>query len=242
MARSSSMPGARGFSLLELILVVAILLLFAGVLLRAAGGSDERIEGEDTVNRMDRIEAAIRAYATDVLSLPPDLAALAALPAGVARWGGPYVGDDFDQGPSRLPLSFDEDGFGRAFRYSIASAARAQLRSAGANGVFDDADDFARTVDVTPEWRLETRRRLRLLDAAAFKLNQDLGAPATSVFEDLRAALLAAGYLNDDPRFAIDAFGNPFALGHPDPPALRVTSPVFFYSYPGPAPPLPLCP
>jgi len=232
----------RGFSLLELVLVVAILTLFAGVLVRRIGPSAERLENEETASRLDRLEEAIRGYATDALALPPDLAALAIRPAGVPRWGGPYVGNPFDQAPAGIPTAYDEDGFGRSIGYATLGPTRAEIRSAGANGTAGDADDFARIVDVTPEWRAETRRRLRLLDAAASKYNQDLGGPSTSAFEDLRTTLLAARYLNDDGRFALDAFGNPFVLGHPDPPALRVTSPIFLYSFPGSVPPIPLCP
>ena len=227
---------------LGLVVAGGLLALLAGVRIPGLSRVRKLRRGDDTAERMDRLERAIRAYAEDVFALPPDLDALFLPPPGVVGWCGPYLADDFDQAPPDVVSSSTDDGFGEPFEYTLLSPLRARVRASGANLAAGDADDFARTLNVVPELREETLRRLRILNALAAKYNADRGGPITSDFGLVRSALLAAGYLNDDPRYEQDAFGNAYLVTETDAPAIRITSPVFVYTTNDPAAPLPPAP
>lgn len=243
VARPSSRPDARrGLTLLELVVAVGLLALFAGALLPGFARARKVRRGDEVVERTDRIEAAIRAYTEDVLALPASLGALSVSPGGGVRWGGPYLGDDFAQAPPGTIARYDDDAFGRPFEYATLSPFRAQLRSLGSDGIRGNADDFVRTISIVPELRAETLDRLKVLNALSQKYNQVVGGPSTSSFSAFRTALVGALYLNDDPRYAQDAFGNTFLVSATDPPALRITSPALRYSTDDPVAPVPAAP
>jgi prepilin-type N-terminal cleavage/methylation domain-containing protein len=234
-------PRPRGFTLLELVVAVALLALLSGAIALALAPRQGLLRGERTRGRFDRIEAAIRAFVEDTGALPQDLAALA-VSGGVEGWDGPYLVDEFDQAPPSVAASFRQDGYGRDLAYAVVHPFRATLRSAGANGSPEDADDFVRTIDAIPELRAETVRRLRVLNAVSGKYAADFAPAITGSFPALRSALIEAQYLNDDPRYATDAFGEAFRVTAVDPPAIRVTSPVFCYSTDDPTAPIPPAP
>src|SRR5581483_3621031 len=88
----------RGFTLLELLVVLAILGLLIGLVAPAAIrqlGSAKHKVAEQTIARL---ASFLDLYRVDVGSYPSTeqgLAALLEAPAGVANWNGPYVkGDD----------------------------------------------------------------------------------------------------------------------------------------------------
>jgi len=104
----------RGFTLLELLVVLAILGLLIGLVapaaLRQLGSAKEKIAHQS----IERLASVLDIYKLDVGVYPTTdqgLQALIAKPQGVTRWSGPYVKGD------KVP----EDPWGRPFQYRSPS-------------------------------------------------------------------------------------------------------------------------
>jgi general secretion pathway protein G len=104
----------RGFTLLELLVVLAILGLLIGLVapaaLRQLGSAKEKIAHQS----IERLATVLDMYKLDVGSYPTTdqgLQALISRPPGVSRWSGPYLKGD------KVP----EDPWGRAFIYHSPS-------------------------------------------------------------------------------------------------------------------------
>jgi general secretion pathway protein G len=99
-----------GFTLLELLVVLAILGLLIGLVapaaLRQLGSAKEKIAHQS----IERLASVLDIYKLDVGTYPTTeqgLSALIARPSGVTRWSGPYLKGE------KLP----EDPWGRPFVY-----------------------------------------------------------------------------------------------------------------------------
>ena len=129
MAEASHVPDA-GFTLLELLVVVAILGLLIGlvapVALRQLGNARSSIAQQS----IERLGSILEMYKLDVGSFPTTdqgLQALITRPAASARWNGPYVKGD----------SVPVDSWGRAYLYrspSLRSGREYDLCSKGPTG------------------------------------------------------------------------------------------------------------
>lgn len=118
----------RGFTLLELVMVLVII----GVILAMVGprvfNSLSRATGEQAKIKIEQIGGALELYKLDTGRFPSTqegLGALLAQPAGVANWNGPYIRD-----PKTL-----KDPWSRDFVYrSPAEKGGYDLISLGADG------------------------------------------------------------------------------------------------------------
>ena len=102
--------GQRGFTLLELLVVLAILGLLIGLVAPAALRQLESSKEKITHQSIERIAGVLDIYKLDVGAYPTTeqgLLALIARPSGVTRWNGPYLKGE----------SVPEDPWGRPFIY-----------------------------------------------------------------------------------------------------------------------------
>lgn len=99
----------RGYTLIELILVIVIIGILASIAVQSLKISDENQRFERTVDEMEMLARAVVGderlvsggirtdfgYMGDVGSLPPNLDALVTNPGGYATWSGPYIRSNF---------------------------------------------------------------------------------------------------------------------------------------------------
>lgn len=113
------METRRAFTLLELLVVVAIIGLLAAYVGPRYFGQIGKAETKVVQAQIDALDKALESYRLDVGRFPTTeqgLAALMAAPPGVTRWAGPYL-------KKEVPL----DPWGRPYRY----------KSPGDHGDFD---------------------------------------------------------------------------------------------------------
>ena len=128
MTRYRSSGSERGFSLIEVILVVLIMGILASVAAQKFTGAVEQSRFDATREEMDRIALAVAGdpsltsggvrssfgYVGDVGSLPANLDALVANPGGYTTWKGPYLSNDFQQNPN----DYKQDAWGATYGFT----------------------------------------------------------------------------------------------------------------------------
>jgi len=101
----------KGFTLIELILVIVIMGVLSTIAMKALSSSVDQKRFEATVSEMEDIARAISGderlvssgfrknfgYIGDIGSLPANLDALVSNPGGYATWNGPYIRNDFSE-------------------------------------------------------------------------------------------------------------------------------------------------
>lgn len=97
---------ARGFTLVELLLVLVILALIGGLVLPGIIGKAESAKVKAAGSQIDRLSMAVESYYLDTGSTPDSLDALVDSSGNVGGWNGPYVK------PSSL-----KDPWGRDYLY-----------------------------------------------------------------------------------------------------------------------------
>lgn len=116
-----------GFTLLELLVVVVIIGLLAGLVAPRYFDTVEKSKTKIARAQLDAVEKALEQYRLEVGALPSNeqgLNALMAAPAGVVNWQGPYL-------KKAIPL----DPWGRAYVYKRSQNGRdADVISYGADG------------------------------------------------------------------------------------------------------------
>ena len=105
-----------GFTLVELLLVLVILALIAGLVLPGIIGKAEGAKVKAASSQISRISMSVETYYLDTGSMPDSLTELVTEQGGTAGWNGPYI-----------KSSILKDPWGREYQY----------RTPGEHGDFD---------------------------------------------------------------------------------------------------------
>jgi general secretion pathway protein G len=123
----------RGFTLMEVLLVVAILLILASLATVAISRTLKGTQAKQAKIDISTLSQAINVYFIDVGSYPPTLDALVVQPDGLAnpqKWNGSYL-------EKELPA----DPWNNQYLYSI-NGDQIQIKSMGPDGIADTQDDI----------------------------------------------------------------------------------------------------
>lgn len=137
---SCSTQQSRGFTLLELLVVILIVGLLVGIVAPRLLGQVSKSEVTAARAQLDAVDKAIQAYRMDTGRFPPTspgLRALVTAPPDEPRWRGPYM-------QSEIPL----DPWGSVYQYRLpgTNGRDYDLYSVGRDrvqgGSGDDADVY----------------------------------------------------------------------------------------------------
>ena len=81
----------QGFTLVELLLVLMILALIAGLVLPGIIGKAESAKAKAAASQVSRLAMAVESYYLDTGSTPESLEQLVKEPGDTKGWNGPYV-------------------------------------------------------------------------------------------------------------------------------------------------------
>ena len=186
----SRIPGGRGFTLIEVILVIILIGIMAGLAANLLTNTLDQARFDEAQKKMTVLSNAIVGnpdlntngirsdfgFVGDIGRLPTALTELVtqgALPAWSAAtgvgWHGPYVPGDFAQNPD----GYRTDGWGTLFTYTSATGVVTSLGSDAAAGGTGYAADFS-----TPDLTAPADQRVGTITGRVTDL---LGNPLASV-------------------------------------------------------------
>jgi prepilin-type N-terminal cleavage/methylation domain-containing protein len=183
-------PGAGGFTLIEVVVVIAVVSILAAMAVPYAVRIVDQSRGEATKKEMEDLYGAITGdprvptagFVGDVGRLPANITELNTRTAGPSPppqgpagggflgvkvgWYGPYVNAGFD------PAGYLGDAWGTAYRYGVAPDGAGQIRSAGPDRAFGSADDLVYPPSaVIPTGRLLVNLHVWDTTAGLYRLN-----------------------------------------------------------------------
>ena len=219
-----------GFSLVELVVVMLIITVLAGVVTPVASKIRDREARKATTAEMQNVDQAVRMYFLDTAALPVNASALTADPGGVAGWSGPYLSGGVGNGTGSS-ADFDMDGWRVPYVASVAGDIWT-LTSAGPDRAQGTSDDLVLDVDITRERRQLTDERVAIINLSIRLYNDDwLSPPPPTVADPLSdtwstafGQLVGRGYLANSTTFLTDGWGDSFVRVGSSGPVVSVTS------------------
>ena len=116
--------GQRGFTLVELLLVLVILALIAGLVLPGIIGKAESAKAKAASSQISRISMSVESFYLDTGRTPSSLDELVNEPSGAKGWNGPYIKN-----------SLLKDPWGRTYQYRVPGEhGDFDIQSFGADG------------------------------------------------------------------------------------------------------------
>jgi general secretion pathway protein G len=100
----------RGFTLLEIVIVIALIGLILGVVATRIMGSQARAEYKLAETKLEAIAGKVDQYEADVGALPDTLDQLVTAPSDAPGWLGPYAKAEDLKDPWRKPLTLRVPG------------------------------------------------------------------------------------------------------------------------------------
>lgn len=200
-----------GFTILELIVVVAILSVLAGAAVPVATRAWNAAARRATRQRLDELARSSLAFFRDTSREPRDVLELLERPDDVASWIGPYVAiETRDPALGDHPIALD--AWSRPIAIESAPGADSiALVSRGPDGLASE-DDLAVEVDFTPARRERTLAAQEEIEAAIERFAaRHPGERLPLLWSQARTRLISEGCL--DPRLPTerDGWGRPFA-------------------------------
>ena len=130
LLKSDKQNARGGFTLVEILLVVAILGILAGVAVVGLKGRAQKANIAATRASIQAVQLAIDVYETDNGVYPPSIQALLTK-TSENNWNGPYMRD------GRVP----KDAWGTEFQYTVKGDTY-EIRSAGPDVQMGSSDDL----------------------------------------------------------------------------------------------------
>ncbi len=197
---------AAGFTMLELIVVIAVVAILASIVVPLAVVFDDRTRGEATANEMRGLETALVAWYEDHGAFPSDLDSL--VTAGL-------LGGEFDS------TGHSTDAWHNDYAYSV-SGMSAGLVSAGADRTASTADDLSLVVTASVLARSRTRDEMETIHVAlrnyenlrvtnglsGLSSTWDGSGPGTGALQ----SLIDEGLLPSGTRFLTDDWGSTYVF------------------------------
>ena len=100
----------RGFTLVELLLVLVILALIAGLVLPGIIGKAESAKAKAASSQISRISMSVESFYLDTGNTPSSLDQLVNEPSGVGGWNGPYIKNSLLKDPWGRPYKYRAPG------------------------------------------------------------------------------------------------------------------------------------
>jgi general secretion pathway protein G len=128
----------RGFTLMELLVVVLIIGLLTGIVAPRLLGQINKSEVTTAMAQMDALDKALQAYRIDTGRYPSasqGLKALVQQPADEPRWRGPYMRGEIPPDPWGMPYVYRSPG-NNGKEFDLLSTGRDRVPG----GLGDDAD------------------------------------------------------------------------------------------------------
>jgi general secretion pathway protein G len=100
----------RGFTLVELLLVLVILALIAGLVLPGIIGKAESAKVKAASSQISRISMSVESFYLDTGDTPSTLEDLVNEPSGVTGWNGPYIKNSLLKDPWGQPYQYSVPG------------------------------------------------------------------------------------------------------------------------------------
>ncbi len=99
-----------GFTLVELLLVLVILALIAGLVLPGIIGKAESAKNKAAASQISRISMSVESFYLDTGTTPSSLEELVNEPSGVTGWNGPYIKNSLLKDPWGKPYQYRVPG------------------------------------------------------------------------------------------------------------------------------------
>lgn len=217
----------RGFTLLEVLIVLAVLVLLAGAAIPLASKARTSAARCATREELVRIGVAAQEYFRDTHAVPgaiPDLE----LRGDSSGWDGPYLAAlPRDPSAGEPEVSHATDAWSRPYRVRVA-ADLMTVASAGPDAAFDTADDVRIRIDFTSIRREETREELAAIQRSVALYEELHGAdePLPAAWDAALDRLVATELLPERDAFRSDAWGQAYVclLADARSPTARVVS------------------